>query len=101
MTGPAGVGWPVQPVLAAPSGEEGQREGSDADDKGQQRRDGVPDMGGALTRWSALVPKPLAAEDSGQQQRAAGDEHRDGVGHGRMLADSGLRLLGSGPEGRP
>jgi hypothetical protein len=27
----------------------------------------------------------LAAEDPGEQERAGGEEHRDGVGHGGMV----------------
>jgi hypothetical protein len=88
MTGPAGVGWPVQPVMAAPSGKEGQREGSDADAKGQQRRDGVPDMGGPLARRSASIPKPQATKGPGQQKLTAGDEQGNGVLHGWMLPSS-------------
>jgi hypothetical protein len=54
------------------SGEERQRQGCDRDAQGQQRRDGVADMGGALARRSAAVPNPLAAQGPGQQELAAG-----------------------------
>jgi hypothetical protein len=88
MTSPVRVGEPFQLGAAAPSGEDGQREGSDADAKGQQRRDGVPDMGGPLAWRSASVPKPQATKGPGQQQLTAGDEQRNGVLHAPMLASS-------------
>jgi hypothetical protein len=100
MTGPVGVGEAFQLVLAALSGEQGQREGSDADAKGQQRRDGVPGMGGPLTRRVASIPKPQATKGPGQQQLTAGDEQGNGVLHAWMLASSPPWLL-AGPDGDP
>jgi hypothetical protein len=88
MSGPIRLGEPVQLVTAGWSGEEGQRQDGEADAKGQQGRDGVADMGGPLAWWPASVSEQLAAEDPGQQQRASGEEQRDGVGHHRMLPDS-------------
>jgi hypothetical protein len=108
MTGPVHVGEAHQLVVVAWSGEQRQREGSNRDAKGQQRRDGMPDMGGPLARWSASVPKPKAAQGPGQQELAAGDEQRNRVVHAWMLPDSrpwelpawsdGLRLGGQQPE---
>ena len=86
MSDPARVGGALPLVLVARSGEEGQRENGHADHQGHQRRDGMPDMDGPLARWPASVPKHQAAEDPGQQQRAAGEEHRGGVEHGGMVA---------------
>ena len=86
MTGPVRVRDALPLVLVAWSGEEGQRKDSHAEDQGHQRRDGVADMGGPLAWWSASVPKHQAAEDPGQQQRAGGEEHRSGVGHGGIVA---------------
>ena len=96
MTRPVGVGEPLPLVVVDSSGEEGQREGSDADAKRHQRRDGVPDMGGPLARRAASVPKPQATNGSGQQQLTAGDEQRNGVLHARMLASSLPWLLARG-----
>ena len=96
MTRPVGVGEPFQLGAAAPSGEYGQRESGDADAKRQQRRDGVPDMGGPLARRAASVPKPQATKGPGQQQLTAGDEQRNGVLHARMLASSLAWLLARG-----
>jgi hypothetical protein len=96
MTGPVRVGEPVQVGAATSSGEDGQREGSDADAKGQQRRDGVSDMGGPLARRPASVPKPQATKGPGQQKLTTGDEQRDGVLHARMLASSPRWLLARG-----
>jgi hypothetical protein len=95
MTRPVRVGE-SQLGTAAPSGEDSQRESSDADAKRRQRRDGVPHMGGPLVRWSASVPKPQATERSGQQQLTAGDQQRNGVLHARMLASSPPWLLARG-----
>jgi hypothetical protein len=86
MSDPTRVGDALPLVLVAWSGEEGQREDSHADHQGHQRRDGVADMGGSLAWWPASVPKHQAAEDPGQQQRAAGKEHRGGVGHDGIVA---------------
>ena len=91
------------------SGEQRQREGGNRDAKGQERRDGVADMGGPLARRPASVPKSLAAQGARQQELAAGDEQRNGVVHAWMLADSrpwelpawsggGLGLGGEQPE---
>ena|SRR5688572_6669860 len=88
MTRPVRVREPVELGVATPSGQDGQREGSDADAKGQQRRDGMPDMGGPLGRRSASVPKPQATKGPGQQQLTAGDEQGNGVLHARMLPSS-------------
>jgi hypothetical protein len=99
MTGPIAVGEPLQLVMAAWLGEDGQREDSDTDAKGKQRGDGMPDMGGPLTRWPASVLKPKAAEGAGQHQLAPGDEHRDGVLHAWMLADSWPWVLLAWPDG--
>ena len=87
MTRPLGVGEPLQLVMAAQLGEDGQGEGSKADAKRQQRGDGVAGMGGPLARWPASIPKPLAADDPGDQELTAGDEYRNGVLHAGMLAD--------------
>ena len=86
MTRPVHVGERFRLGAATPSGEDGQREGSDADAKRHQGRDGVPDMGGPLARRSAPVPKPQATKGPGQQQLTAGDEQRNGVLHCWMLA---------------
>ena len=96
MTRPVRVGEAFQVAAAAPSGQDGQREGSDADAKRQQRCDGVPDVGGPLARRSALVPKPQATKGPGQQKLTTGDEQRDGVLHARMLASSPRWLLARG-----
>jgi hypothetical protein len=98
MTGSIRGGKDQRLVMAAWSGEDRQGEGSDANAKGQQRRDRVADMGGALVRGPASVPKPLAAEGSGQQQLAAGDEQRNGVLHAWMLPGSPPWLL-AWPDG--
>jgi hypothetical protein len=98
MTPPVRVGEPLRLVLVDSSGEDGQREGSDADAKRQQRRDGVPDMGGPLARRSASVPKPQATKGPGQQELTAGDEQGNGVLHARMLASSPPWLL-AWPDG--
>jgi hypothetical protein len=109
MTEPVRVGEAHQLVVVAWSGKQRQREGSNRDAKGQQRRDGVTDMGRSLVRRAASVPKPLAAQGAGQQELAASDEQRDGVLHAWMLVDSrpgelpvwsggGLGLGGEQPE---
>jgi len=102
MIGPGRVGASLRLLLAAWSVEEGQGEGSTADAKGQQRRDGVAGMGGPLAWWPVSVPQPLAAQRRGQQELAAGDEQRNGVLHAWMLPDSRTRVLlawsgGGGP----
>jgi hypothetical protein len=86
MTGPVRIGDALPLLLVACSGEEGQRKDSHADHQDHQRRDGVADMGGPLAWWSASVPKHQATEDPRQQQRAGGEEHRSGVGHGGIVA---------------
>jgi hypothetical protein len=96
MTGPVGLGEPVQVGAATSSGEDGQREGSDADAKRQQRRDGMPHMGGSLARRPASIPKPQATKSPGQQKLTTGDEQRDGVLHARMLPSSLAWLLARG-----
>jgi hypothetical protein len=96
MIRPTRVGEPLRLVVVDSSGEDGQREGSNADAKGQQRGDGVPDMGGPLARRSASVPKPQATKGSRQQQLTASDEQRNGVLHARMLPSSPPRLLARG-----
>jgi hypothetical protein len=101
MTGPVRLGEGLRLLLAAWSVEEGQGEGSDADAKGQQRRDGVAGMGGPLAWWPSAVPEPLPADDPGQQQRASGDEQRDGVGHGWMLPDARPWVLRAWRDGGP
>ena len=85
MTGLIGVSEILRGVMAAWSGKQGQRQDRDADTKSHQRRDGVPDVGGPLAWWPASVTEHLAAEDHGEQERAGGEEHRDGVGHGGMV----------------
>ena len=100
MTGPIRVGEPFQLVPAAPSGEKGQRQGGDAEAKGQQRRDGVPDMSGPLARRAASVPKPQATQGPGQQQLTAGDEQGNGVLHSWMLPSSPPWPL-AWPDGAP
>jgi hypothetical protein len=99
MSDPVCVGDAQQLAMAAWLGEQCQREGSDAE--GQQRRDGVADMGGPLAWWPASVLKPKAAESPGQQQLTAGDEQRNGVLHGWMLADSWPWGLGAWSGGGP
>ena len=101
MTVPARVGDRRSVVLVGWSGEDGQRQDSEADAKGYQRRDGMPGVGGALARWLASVPKPLAANDPGQQELAGGDEDRNGVLHAGMLADSWPLVLAARPDGGP
>ncbi len=96
MTRPVRVGESFQLGAAAPSGEDSQREGGDADAKRHQRRAGVPHMGGPLARWPASVPKPQATKGPGQQELTAGDEQRYGVLHARMLASSPPWLLARG-----
>ena len=98
MTRPVRLREPLRLVVVDCSGEDGQREDSDANAKGQQRRDGVPDMGGPLARRSASVPKPQATDGPGQHELTAGDEQRDGVLHTRMLPSSPPWRL-AGPDG--
>jgi hypothetical protein len=86
VTEPGGIGDGHGRVVAGWSGEHGQREGREADGECQQRRDGVAEVGGALGWWSASIAQPQATEGSGEQQRAGGDEQRDGVRHGGMVA---------------
>ena len=101
MSDPVRVGDAQQLAMAAWLGQQCQRESSDTDAKGQQRRDGVADMGGPLARWPASVPKPKAAERPGQQELTAGDEQRNGVLHGWMLPDSWPWELGAWSGGGP
>jgi hypothetical protein len=83
------------------SGEDGQGKGSNAETEREQRHDRVPEVGASLAWWPASIPKPQAANSPCQQKLAAGDEHRNGVLHAWMLADSWPWVLLAPPDGGP